>query len=107
MDMNSSTTEVQVEREALLSSIRAWEKELDELSAENGQVVLKAESSEDKKLVAHFENQFTIQKNRLDKMKHHVKISGGDAHTQADLQEFSTFLDKLRSEFVAFAESIN
>lgn len=105
--MSQGTSEVQVEREALLGRIRAWEKELDELSAENGQVVMRAQSGEDKKLVAHFENQFMIQKNRLDKLKHHVKITGGDGHTAQELDDFSVFFAKLQSEFVAFYESLS
>jgi hypothetical protein len=104
--MSTSTSEVQVEREALLTTIRNWEKELDTLSAENGQVVLYAHSEIDKKLVAHFENQFTIHKNHLDQLKHHVKITGGDVHTQNSLDEISGVLSKLRSDFVAFSESL-
>jgi hypothetical protein len=58
--MNPSTSDVKVDREALLNRIRGWEKELDLLTLENGQVVLYAHSELDKKLVAHFENQFII-----------------------------------------------
>lgn len=105
--MNQSTSELQVEREALLNRIRAWEKELDELSAENGEVVMNAHSNEDKKLVDHFENQFAIQKNRLDKLKHNVKLTGGSEHTAQELDEFGVYFEKLRSEFVAFAESLS
>ena len=104
--MNQSTTEIQVEREVLLGRIRGWEKELDHLLADNGQVVLRATTPEDQKLVAHFENQFTIQKHRLDKLKHHVKLTGGNVETAKELDEFSHYFDKLHSEFVAFEESI-
>jgi hypothetical protein len=106
--MNQSTSELQIEnRETLLTRIREWEKELDELIAENGQVVMKASTNEDRKLVDHFENQFAIQKNRLDKMKHQVKLQGGNAHLQSELNEFGGHYDKLRSEFVAFSESLS
>ncbi|MBK9448379.1 MAG: hypothetical protein IPN95_02975 [Bacteroidetes bacterium] len=105
--MTQSTSEVQVEREALLARIRNWERELDSLIAENGQVVLFAHQEIDKKLVAHFENQFIIQKNRLDQLKHHVKLTGGDLKTQESLDEFSGFFSKLQSDFVAFSESLS
>ena len=104
--MNPSTTEIQVEREALLGQIRAWEHELDDMSAENGRLVLNAEALEDKKLIAHFENQFVIQKNRLDKMKHNVKITGGHEGSGDELKEFKVYFDKLQDAFVAFSESL-
>jgi sulfur relay (sulfurtransferase) DsrC/TusE family protein len=104
--MNPSTSEVQTEREALLGRIRAWENELDQMSAENGRVVLNAQSTEDRKLVDHFENQFAIQKNRLDQMKHHVKLTGGHAGSSNELNEFGGYFDRLKEEFVAFSESL-
>lgn len=105
--MNQSTSELQVDREALLGRIRGWEKELDELAAENGQVVLKAVSNEDRKLVAHFENQFTIQKDRLDKLKHSVKLNGANEYNAKEVDEYAAYFGKLHSEFVAFSESLS
>jgi hypothetical protein len=106
--MNQSTSELQIEnRDTLLTRIREWEKELDELIAENGQVVMKAQTNEDKKLVDHFENQFAIQKNLLDKMKHRIKLNGSGEHVQSELNDFGVHYDKMRSEFVAFSESLS
>jgi hypothetical protein len=105
--MNPSTTEAHVEQEVLLERIRDWEKELADLSLENGHVVLKVQSDEDKKLVDHFENQFTIQLNRLDKMKHQLKISGGSEYLEMELKEFSVLIDKLRADFIAFSEEFD
>jgi hypothetical protein len=104
--MNPSTSEVQTEREVLLGRIRTWEKEIDEMSAENGRVVLNAQTLEDKKLVDHFENQFVIYKNNLDRSKHQVKLQGADAGVAEALDEFATHFGKLQDAFVAFSESL-
>jgi hypothetical protein len=104
--MNPSTSEVQTEREVLLGRIRAWEHEIDGMSADNGRVVLNAQTLEDKKLVAHFENQFAIQKHALDQMKHQVKLTGGNANAMNDLNEFAGHFQKLQDAFIAFSEAL-
>ena len=104
--MSPSTSEVQTEREVLLGRIRAWEKQVDEMSAENGRLVLNAQTLEDRKLVDHFENQFVICKNNLDRTKHHLKLHGADAGMAETLSDFETQIGKLEEEFVAFSESI-
>ncbi len=104
--MNPSTTEIQTEREALLGQIRAWEHELDEMFAENSRLVMNAETIEDKKLVAHFENQFAIQKNRLDQMKHQLKLAGASSSIQEGVSEFASYFSSFRDAFVAFSEGL-
>jgi hypothetical protein len=104
--MNPSTTEIQAERETLLGQIRAWEHELDEMFAENSRLVINAQAIEDKKLIAHFENQFAIQKNRLDQMKHHLKLSGASSTIQDGVNEFATYFRSFRDAFVAFSEGL-
>lgn len=105
--MNPGTSEVQTERDMLLGRIRAWEREIDEMSADNGKVVLHAQTTEDRKLVDHFENQFAIQKHRLDQIKHTVKLTGGSSAISAELDDYASHFDKLKSEFVAFSESLS
>ncbi len=87
-----------------MDRIRAWERELDGMSGENGRVVMNAVTVEDKKLVDHFDNQFTIQKNRLDQMKHNVKLTGGHPDLRKELDDFGVHFDKLNAEFIAFSE---
>ena len=104
--MNPSTSEVQTEREVLLSRIRAWERELDEMSSENGRIVHNAVTVEDKKLIDHFENQFTIQINRLDQLKHQLKLSGVTSASEDAVKEFEGFLSGFRDSFIAFSEAL-
>jgi chromosome segregation ATPase len=106
--MNSSTTELQAEHQAWLGQIREWEHELNALSAENGNLVMRADSVDAKRSVDRFENQISIHKVRLDQMKHNIKLYGGDIQRgQAELDECGEVINELKEEFRAFAHSLS
>jgi len=95
-------------RETRLNQIRAWEKELDAMDKENGYNMGRTTLKEDEKKVEHFQNQFIIQKARLDEMKHNIKVYGGEtARGGEELKEYGDYLEELRDEFASFCHQFS
>lgn len=87
-----------------LDEIRTLESEIDRLVEINSEVIQNTEDKESAKKVEHFENQFAIQKSRLDEMKHNIKIYGGDlSRGRQELDEYKNYYGGLKDEFHAFA----
>jgi peptidoglycan hydrolase CwlO-like protein len=106
--MNTITSKLDAEHKEWLNKIRSWESELGEMESENGNIVARTESKDDQKKVEHFQNQILIQKERLDQMKHNIKLYGGDLDKgTAELKEFGTYYDTFKSEFAEFTSSQN
>lgn len=106
--MTDTTPDIQSLHEVWLNQIRAWEKELDAMDQENGHNMEKASTKEERKHVEHFQNQFIIQKDRLDKMKHNIKIYGGDAEKgNAELKDYEGYLNELKDEFESFCNKFS
>ncbi len=106
--MTETTPEIQSLHESWLNQIRAWEKEVEAMDQENGHNSERAISKEDRKQVEHFQNQFIVQKGRLDQMKHNVKIYGGDAEkgTQ-EINDYAAYLNELKDEFESFCNKFS
>ncbi len=101
--MTETTPEIQIQHDTWLDQIRAWENELEAMDQENGHNMEHAKSKEDRKQVEHFQNQFIVQKGRLDQMKHNIKIYGGDTDKgDAELKDYEGYLNELKDEFEAF-----
>lgn len=106
--MGSNITELTPEHQQWLDEIRAMEREIESMTERNGEIISAAPDKETKKKIDHFENQFTIQKQRLDEMKHNIKLYGGDIEAgRKDLEEYKTYYGNLKSEFDGFASSFN
>ena len=106
--MTETTPEIQSLHETWLNQIRAWEKEFDAMDQENGHNMEQAATKEDKKKVEHFQNQFIIQKGRLDQMKHNIKIYGGDVEKGSqELSDYEEYLNELKDEFEAFCNKFS
>ncbi len=101
--MSQASTETQSQHEAWLNQIRHWESEVNDLESLNGEVAGRSETREFQKKVEHFQNQFIVQKNRLDQMKHNIKIYGGDlAKGQTEMDEYAGYFNGLKAEFESF-----
>lgn len=106
--MGNTAIELKPEHKEWLNEIRAMEKEIEDFSKRNGEIVEGAPDKETKKKIEHFENQFTIQLQRLDQMKHNIKVYGGDIDTgRADLDEYKTYYSELKGEFQNFSSKFN
>lgn len=104
--MNQIASELQAEHKVWLDQIRAWERELDTLADVNGEIVGKVDTKEARKKVEHFQNQFIIQKNRLDEMKHNIKIYGGNIDKGSqEIEEYREYYNTLKGEFDTFSAS--
>lgn len=102
---NTGAAVLSEEHHEMLNTIRHWESQLDSMGEQNGEIVTKAIEKDAKKKVDHFDNQFSIQKGELDKMKHNIKIYGGDIATaRKELDDYVSYLTKLKDEFSAFAD---
>lgn len=106
--MNTITSKLDAERKEWLDRIRSWESELGDMENENGKIVARTESKDAQKKVEHFQNQILIQKQRLDQMKHNIKIYGGDLEKgQNELNEYTEYYNAFRSEFKSFTSEYN
>lgn len=103
--MSQVSTELKEEHESWLDQIRNWEKEVGEMERHNGEISGRSESREFLKRVEHFQNQFIVQKNRLDQMKHNIKIYGGDlSKGQSEMDDYAGFFAGFRTEFDDFTQ---
>lgn len=106
--MTETTSEIQSQHEVWLNQIRGWERELNAMDQENGHNMERASTKEDRKAVEHFQNQFIVQKGRVDEMKHNVKVYGGaEAQVTTDLSEYQNYLNGLKDEFEAFCNKFS
>ena len=102
--MDTITSKLEDAHKDWLNQIRSWERELTEMEEVNGQIVEKIGSKDGQKKVEHFQNQILIQKQRLDQMKHNIKLYGGDLEKgQSDLDEYRGYYDNFRAEFDGFS----
>jgi predicted nucleic acid-binding Zn-ribbon protein len=101
--MDTITSKLEDSHKDWLNQIRSWERELNEMEEVNGQIVEKIDNKEGQKKVEHFQNQILIQKQRLDQMKHNIKIYGGNLEKgQKELEDYRGYYDEFRSEFNGF-----
>lgn len=106
--MENAVTELKPEHQGWLDQIRAMEKEIEQMTQRNGEIVAAAADNEARKRVDHFENQFTIQLRRLDQMKHNIKLYGGDLDAgQKEMDDYAHYYGSLKDEFNAFASGFN
>lgn len=106
--MTETKAKIQNLQKTWLNQIRAWEKELDAMDKENGYNMGKTTNKDGLKKVEHFQNQFIVQKSRLDAMKHNIKIYGGEPRKGAsELKEYGGYLSQLKDEFEAFCHQFS
>lgn len=106
--MNNTASELTEEHKAWLDQIRGWEKELSSFEEMNGDIAVNHESKEVRKQVEHWQNTFIVQKQRLDQMKHNIKLFGGDHEKgRAELQEYADYYNQIKGEFDAFSSSLS
>lgn len=106
--MENAVSEMKPEHQGWLDQIRSMEKEIEQMTQRNGEIVAAAADNESRKRVDHFENQFTIQLRRLDQMKHNIKVYGGDLEAgQKELEEYVSYYGNLKNEFDQFASGFN
>ena len=106
--MDTITSKLEAAHKEWLDKIRSWESELGEMEATNGTIAGKDDSKESQKKVEHFQNQIIIQKGRLDKMKHNIKLYGGDLEKGAkDIEDYSTYFNTFSEEFSSFSQQFS
>jgi hypothetical protein len=101
--MEKVASEFNDQQQAWLQKIRSMETELDRLATLNGEIASRIGNSERIRQVEHFQNQFIVQKSRLDEMKHNVKIY----KSNPGLEDYENYLGGLIDEFKTFAGSVN
>ncbi|MEM0997161.1 MAG: hypothetical protein AAGN35_08785 [Bacteroidota bacterium] len=106
--MDTITSKLEDAHRNWLDQIRAWERELTEMEEVNGHIVEKTDSKDAHKKVEHFQNQILIQKQRLDQMKHNIKVFGGNVEKgQQELDDYRTFYEGFRDDFSGFSNQYN
>ncbi len=106
--MIKMTPEIQSQHDVWLNQIRGWENELEAMDRENGHNLKSTDSKEDRKQIEHFQNQFIVQKRRLDQMKHNIKIYGGNkSKGDAELDDYRAYFNELQDEFEAFCNKFS
>ena len=101
--MNNTASELTEEHKAWLDKIRGWEKEFESFEEANGTISVSYEGKDVRKQVEHWQNTFIVQKQRLDQMKHNIKIYGGNVEKgKEELDEYESYLNELKDEFEAF-----
>lgn len=106
--MENAVSELSKEHQGWLDQIRSMEKEIEHMTQRNGEIISAAADKEQRKKVDHFENQFAIQLETLDQMKHNIKLFGGDIEAgNKELQEYASYYDTLKNAFNEFASGFN
>lgn len=106
--MNNTASELTEEHLAWLDQIRSWEKEIGSLEEVNGEIAISHDSKDVRKQVEHWQNTFIVQKQRLDQMKHNIKIYGGDTEKgQAEMNEYEGYYNGLKGEFDRFSNGLS
>lgn len=118
----TNASNIGTESSTWLSSLNFYENELDILENRLAEVASKNTDAEAKAGVEHFQNQFIIQRNNIDELKHtvnehnhflfedasrhagHVKSERLDEHRKIDdaVKTFEKIINDLRHEFNNF-----
>lgn len=102
--MDNTAPELKTEHQEWLNQIRSWEKELSSFEEVNGEIAARAADQEARKQVEHFQNQFIVQKQRLDQMKHNIKVYGGNPERgSSEITEYAQYYQELKNEFDRFS----
>ena len=106
--MSNTVSELTADHQGWLNQIRGWETELQSLEEINGSIAVNHENKDIRKQVEHWQNAFIVQKQRLDQMKHNIKLYGGDvAKGSSEINDYASYYNNLKNEFSSFSGNLS